>query len=385
MGLKRLPFSPPSYTESEAEAVKRCIQNSWTGTGPETAAFESEFAFYKGANSAIGLSSCTAALFLSLKSLGIGPGDEVITSAMTFCSTVNVILHCGAKPVLADVDPISHNISAELIQPKITPRTKAIIPVHYAGYPCDMDAIVDLCNEHQIYIVEDCAHAIESIYKGIHCGLFGETGCFSFYATKNIAMGEGGAVISKHQGILDDIALLRLHGLSRDAWRRFEQSSRQQYDVTKIGYKMNLTDLQSAIGRCQLSRIEEMYTHREMLWNNYNENLQGLGLELPSLPSDPLSRHARHLYAIGLPHDINRDEFVWRASNEFQVTFGVHYNSIPTFSAYKTLFNGASAIDNFPVSFQWGKKTISLSLSAAVTVSDQDRIINCLKSLLSNS
>lgn len=383
--MKRLPFSPPFYTEEEADAVRQCILNSWTGTGPETSAFESEFASYKGAASSIGLSSCTAALFLSLKSLDIGPGDEVITSAMTFCSSVNVILHCGAKPVLADVDPISHNVTANSIESKITPKTKAVIPVHYAGYPCEMDAIVDLCNQYQIYIVEDCAHAIESVYKGTHCGLFGETGCFSFYATKNIAMGEGGAVISKHQTILDNIALLRLHGLSKDAWRRFENSSRQQYDVTKIGYKMNLTDLQSTIGRCQLRRINEMYAHRVTLWNNYNEQLQDLGLDLPTLPPDSSSNHARHLYAIGLPPDLNRDEFVWKASNEFHITLGVHYNSIPTFSAYKDLFDLETISNTFPVSYLWGKRTISLSLSAAVSISDQDRIINCLKHLLKSS
>ena len=148
---------------------------------------------------------------------------------------------------------------------------------------------------------------------------------------------------------------------------------------------MNLTDLQSAIGRCQLRRIDKMSAHREMLWNNYNDNLQDLGLTLPSLPSDPDSRHARHLYAIGLPQGINRDEFVWRASNEFHITLGVHYNSIPTFSAYKTLFNGECASEIFPVSYYWGKSTISLSLSAAVSIPDQDRIINCIKQLLSNS
>ena len=233
----KLSFSPPSYTTQESDALAECIERGWTGTGPKTNQFENEFRLYKGSEYAAAFSSCTSALFLSLKALGISQGDEVITSAMTFCSTVNVIIHCGAQPVLCDVDPISKNITAQAIDELITPKTKAIVVVHYAGYPCDMDEIMDLVKKYQLYLIEDCAHAIESKYKGTHCGTFGEVGCFSFYATKNIAIGEGGMAISRHQSLMSKMARLGLHGLSRDAWRRFESSNRKQYDVVELGYK----------------------------------------------------------------------------------------------------------------------------------------------------
>ena len=377
-----IPFSPPSYTKEEEKAVLECVNTSWTGTGPKTIEFENLFAKYKEAHFSAGVSSCTSALFLSLKSLGIGKGDEVITTAMTFCSTVNVILHCGAKPILCDIDNYSKNIDVNKIEELINSRTKAIIPVHYAGFPCDMDELMELASNYELYVIEDCAHAIESKYKSKHCGTFGDIGCFSFYATKNIAIGEGGMAISNHESLISQIKLLGLHGLSRDAWRRFESVTKKAYDVVDFGYKMNITDLQSSIGIVQLKRIDKMRKRRKEIWKFYSENLAQVNLDLPNLPHNEDSKHALHLFACGLPKDISRDEFVWKASNEFGVTLGIHYKSIPTYSAYSSIFPLEEFSKKIPNAFDWGKRTISLSLSAGVKDSDCEKVVLACKKLL---
>ena len=381
--MESLRFSPPFYTDAEVDAVSKCIRNGWTGTGERVHEFERRFAEYKGVAHASAVSSCTSALFLALKALGIGHGDEVITTAMTFCSTINVILHVGAKPVLCDVDPISKNISPDDIKKNITAKTKAIIPVHYTGFPCDMDAIMSIADSHQLYVIEDCAHAIETKYKGKHVGTFGDFGCFSFYATKNIAIGEGGMVTSRHESLIHEISLLRLHGLSRDAWRRFESSTRKVYDVIRVGYKYNLTDIQAAIGLAQLDKLNFMSKHRQNLWDFYIENLQELPIQLPIINLDHESRHSLHLFTIGLPSYFSRDEFLWRASKEDGLTFGVHYNSIPSFSVYKNYWSSEKLVKDLPVALDWGRRTVSLSLSAAVSNSDAERIVAYIKRIFS--
>ncbi len=380
--IQKLKFSPPSYTDLEEKAVSECIKNSWTGSGPKLKEFERKFSKYKGLPYSAGFSSCTSAIFLALKALGLKEGDEIITTAMTFCSTVNCIIHCGAKPVLCDIDPLTKNIDPNDIVKKITSETKAIIPVHYAGYPCEMDAIMEIARNNNIYVVEDCAHAIEAKYKNQHCGTFGEIGCFSFYATKNIAIGEGGMAISNSQKFISEMSNLGLHGLSRDAWKRFESSAKKSYDVTKIGYKMNLTDIQAAIGIVQLSRINDMRERRKEIWDYYNKELQNTSLSLPYNCESKDNVHAMHLYTVGLPSYINRDELVWKASNEFGITFGVHYNSVPSFTAYKNIFDQIDPLTDYPISWEWGLKTISLSLSAAVSDHDCERIVKCLKKLI---
>tara|TARA_B100000579_G_C22761666_1_gene819263 strand:+ start:211 stop:1362 length:1152 start_codon:yes stop_codon:yes gene_type:complete len=380
--VQKLKFSPPSYTNKEKEAVIECISNSWTGSGPKLSEFENNFREYKEISSAAGFSSCTSAIFLALKSLGIKEGDEVITTAMTFCSTVNCIIHCGAKPILCDIDPITKNICPDEILKKITHKTKAIIPVHYAGFPCEMDTIMNISKEKELYVIEDCAHAIESKYKNQHCGTFGEIGCFSFYATKNIAIGEGGMAISENPRLISKMSTLGLHGLSRDAWRRFEHSQKSSYDVIEIGYKMNLTDIHSAIGIVQLSRIDEMYQRRKEIWKYYNEELKDTDISLPANCIDEGNVHAMHLYAVGLPSYLDRNEVVWKSSKEENIIFGVHYNSIPSFTAYKNYFDFEDPSKDFENAWEWGKKTISLSISAGVSDTDCERIIKCIKSFL---
>lgn len=381
MELSKLKFSPPSYTIAEEEAVRECIKNSWTGSGPKLKEFEEKFRIYRDAKYSAGFFSCTSAIFLALKVLNITQGDEVITTAMTFCSTVNCIIQTGAKPVLCDVDPITKNIIPEQIIKNITSKTKAIIPVHFAGLPCEMDKIMEIAKEYNLFVVEDCAHAIEAKFKGKNCGTFGDIGCFSFYATKNIAIGEGGMAISNNKGLIHRMSSLGLHGLSRDAWKRFETSQRRSYDVVNVGYKMNMTDIQASIGIVQLQRINAMRERRKKIWKFYYENLKETSLSLPMNDFKEGISHALHLFSIGLPDHIDRDEFVWKAGNEFGITFGVHYNAIPTFSAYKNLFPRESH-SLYPNAIDWGNRTISLSLSAAVSDLECERIVECIKCFL---
>ncbi len=378
-----MKFSPPFYDEEEVSSVAACIQNRWTGTGEKVIEFEKIVAEKNSFENAIALSSCTSALFLSLKALGIGEGDEVITTPMTFCSTVNVILHVGAKPVLCDIDKLSKNINPEKIEEKINKRTKAIIPVHYRGLPCEMDKIMDIANKNNIYVIEDCAHAFESFYKGKRCGSFGIVGCYSFYATKNIAIGEGGMVVTNNSELARKIRIMSLHGLSKDAWKRFLGNEKRSYDVVDIGYKFNMTDIQAAIGICQLKKLDKMKKIRARIWEIYMNSINKELVDLPSLP-DKNSFHSKHLFNIGLPENIDRDQFIAKAKDFYDTLFGIHYKSIPSFSIYKELklFENSDELKN---ANDWGKRNISLSLSAGVTEEEIEKTINTLNILLLDS
>ena len=247
-----LIFGAPAIEQPEIDEVVASMKCGWLGTGPKVAQFENEFKAYKTARHAAALNSCTAALHLSLLSLGLKPGDEVITSSMTFCATINAIIHSGATPVLADIDPKSMNIDPHSIEKKITRKTKAILPIHFAGRPCDMDALIHIAERHDLKVVEDCAHAIEAEYKGKKTGTFGNFGCFSFYVTKNIITGEGGMVIAREEDDINRIKILALHGMSKDAWRRFGDEGYKHYFVVEAGFKYNMMDIQAAIGIHQL-------------------------------------------------------------------------------------------------------------------------------------
>ena len=238
---KFIVFGAPAIGEEEIEEVVATMKSSWLGTGPKTAAFEAAFAEYKGLEKehAAAVNSCTAAIHLSLLAANLEPGSEVITTPLTFCATANAIIHAGFTPVLADVDPETQNISPEAIRKAITPKTGAILPVHFAGYPCDMDAIMAIAKEHNLKVIEDCAHAIESEYKGQKTGTIGDFGCFSFYVTKNLVTGEGGLILSKSLDAAARIKILALHGMSKDAWHRYSDKGFKHYQVVECGYKYN--------------------------------------------------------------------------------------------------------------------------------------------------
>ena len=251
-----LIFGSPIIEEPEINEVMDSLKKGWLGTGPKVEQFENSFAAYKGVNHAVALNSCTAALHLSLLAANLKPGDEVITTPMTFCATINAIIHAGAIPVLADVNPLTMNIDPQQVEEKITKKTKVILPVHFAGRPCEMDAIMDIAKRHNLKVIEDCAHAIETEYKGKKTGTFGDFGCFSFYVTKNIVTGEGGMVISSRDEDSSRIKVLALHGMSKDAWKRFGDEGYKHYSVVECGFKYNMMDIQAAIGIHQLKRIE---------------------------------------------------------------------------------------------------------------------------------
>ncbi|MCA9404704.1 MAG: DegT/DnrJ/EryC1/StrS family aminotransferase, partial [Candidatus Omnitrophica bacterium] len=239
MREKMLVFGQPLISDDEIAEVTDSMKKCWLGTGPKVHEFERNFAAFKGSKYAAAVNSCTAALHLACLALDLKPGDEVITSAMTFCATVNAIIHSGATPVLADIDPVTRNIDPEEIAARITPRTRAILVIHFAGVPCDMDRIMPLARERELSVIEDCAHAIETEYHGRKTGTFGEFGCFSFYATKNITTGEGGMVISAHEDWINRIKVMALHGMSQDAWKRFSDDGYKHYFVMDRGFKYN--------------------------------------------------------------------------------------------------------------------------------------------------
>ena len=328
-----LVFGAPKIEQSEIDEVVASLQSGWLGTGPKVARFEQGFSAYKGAKHAAALNSCTSALHLSILSAGIGQGDEVITTPMTFCATVNAIIHSGATPVLADVKPDTMNIDPEDIERKITSRTRAILPVHFAGRPCDMDAILDIARRNNLVVIEDCAHAIETEYRGRKSGTFGDFGCFSFYVTKNIVTGEGGMVLARKEEDIARIKVLGLHGMSKDAWKRFSDEGYKHYQVVECGFKYNMMDIQAAIGIHQLGRIEQYWRRREEIWRRYSNAFADLPITLPS-EIEPGTRHAYHLYNILVDEartGIGRDAFLTAMTSK-NIGVGVHYLSVPEHS-----------------------------------------------------
>lgn len=376
-----LIFGSPSIGGAEIKEVVECLTSGWLGTGPKVKQFEEDFRTYRHAPYAIAVNSCTAALHLSILAAGIGPGDEVITTAMTFCATVNAIIHSGAKPVIVDCDPTNFCIDPELIRAKITSRTKAIIPVHFAGNACDMDAIMSIAKEYDLKVIEDCAHAIETTYKGRPVGTFGDFGCFSFYVTKNVVTGEGGMILTKKEKNAALVKNLALHGMSKDAWKRFSDDGYKHYQVVHAGFKYNMMDLQAAIGIHQLKRVEEHWQRRKILWKLYKEALKDLPLRLPAEPLLNI-KHGYHLFSILIDEKagITRDAFLLAMHNE-NIGTGVHYRSVPSHPYYKKTFHWRAS--DYPHSKQIGEQTVSIPFSAKLSDSDTNDVIKAVKRILS--
>jgi len=369
-----LVFGSPLIEEEEIREVVSCMQSGWLGTGPKVNQFESDFKAYKNANYAVAVNSCTAALHLSMLAAGLEPGDEVITTALTFCATVNAIIHAGATPVLVDVDPITMNIDPAQVERAITTKTRAILPVHFAGRPCDMDAIMSIAEHHELKVIEDCAHAIEGEYKGVKTGNFGDFGCFSFYVTKNITTGEGGMVLAKKEEDAARIKVLALHGMSKDAWKRYGDEGYKHYFVTECGFKYNMMDIQAAIGIHQLKRIEPYWQRRHEIWHLYNELFKDLPIALPSKP-EPNTRHAYHLYTILINERIagvSRDDFLDAMTRE-NIGIGVHYLSIPEHPYYQRAFGWQP--EDYPNAMNIGRQTVSLPLSSKMTQEDTEDVM----------
>ncbi len=374
-------FGSPLIEDDEIADVICTMKSGWLGTGPKVDLFERKFKLFKHAENAVAVSSCTAALHLSILAAGLSRGDEVITTPLTFCATVNAIIHAGAIPVLVDVDPRTMNIDPKLIEEKITDKTRALLPVHFGGRPCDMDAICSIASRHGLKLIEDCAHAIETEYKGRKVGTFGDFGCFSFYITKNITTGEGGIVLTRREEDADLIKVLALHGMTKDAWKRFSDEGYKHYQVVTAGFKYNMTDLQAAIGIHQLGRINRYWERRKNIWNLYTEAFSNLSLELPA-PPEPETRHAYHLYTVLVDQNragLTRDAFL-DAMIQRHVGVGVHYVSLPEHPYYQKMFNWKP--EDYPASMAIGRQTVSLPLSPKLEHQDVETIIKSVRSIL---
>jgi dTDP-4-amino-4,6-dideoxygalactose transaminase len=373
-----LVFGRPAIEEEEIQDVIDCLRSGWLGTGPRVAQFEREFRDYKGSGYPVALNSCTAALHLSLLAGGVGPGDEVITTAMTFCATVNAIIHAGATPVLADIDPTTMNIDPRQVAARTSSRTKAVIPVHFAGRACQMDQLCTVAAEHNIKIFEDCAHAIETEYKGKPVGSFGEYGCFSFYVTKNVVTGEGGMVLARDEEAATRIKVLGLHGMSKDAWKRFSDEGYRHYQVVECGFKYNMMDLQAAIGIHQLRRVEANWNRRQEIWRRYNAELRDLPIGLPAEP-EPDTRHAYHLYTLMIDEEqtgVSRDRAL-TAMTKQNVGVGVHYLSIAEHPYYQRTFGWRP--EDYPHACKVGRETLSIPLGANLTDQDVGDVIAAVR------
>lgn len=378
-----LVFGAPSIQEEEAAEIEACLRSGWLGTGPRVAQFEREFAAYKGLQPAhaAAVNSCTAALHVSMVAANLEPGAEVITTPLTFCATVNAIIHSGLTPVLADVDPITQCIAPDAIEAAITPRTQAIVPVHFAGYPCDMDRIMAIADKHKLLVIEDCAHAIETEYKGRKAGTFGDFGCFSFYVTKNVVTGEGGMIIGKDEAHIARSKVLALHGMSKDAWHRFGDVGYKHYQVVECGFKYNMMDLQAAIGIPQLARVHANWLRRREIWERYTRELRNLPIVLPVEP-EPGIRHAYHLFPILVDKKvagISRDDFL-DAMNAKRIGTGVHYLSVAEHPYYQKRFEWKP--ENWPNACRIGRTTVSLPLSPKLADAEVDRIIGAVREVL---
>ncbi len=378
-----LIFGSPPIEQPEIDEVVACMQSAWLGTGPRVARFERDFAAYQGLqpSQVAAVNSATAALHVSMVAAGIEPGSEVITTPLTFCASVNAIIHAGLTPVLADVDPLTQNIDPAAIEAAITPRTRAILPVHFAGRACEMDAITAIARKHDLVVIEDCAHAIETTYHGRKTGTFGDFGCFSFYATKNVVTGEGGMITGRDEARIARAKMLALHGMSKDAWHRFGDQGYKHYQVVEAGFKYNMMDLQAAIGIHQLARVERNWQRREQVWNLYMQAFADLPIGLPAPPQTD-TRHAYHLFTIMIDETrcgLSRDAFL-DAMNARRIGTGVHYLSVPEHPYYRQRYGWRP--EQWPHAMWLGRQTVSLPLSPKLTDADVQRVIAAVRDCL---
>ncbi|RMD84074.1 MAG: DegT/DnrJ/EryC1/StrS aminotransferase family protein [Candidatus Dadabacteria bacterium] len=376
-----LPFHRPWIGEEEIAEVCDTLRSGWLTLGPKTHRFEEKFAAYLGARHAVALSSCTAALHLALEALGIGPGDEVITTPYTFTATVAAILYTGARPVLADVMPDYPNIDPAQVADKITERTRAIIPVHFGGAPCDLDAIELLARRCGAAVVEDAAHALPARYRGRMIGARGKAVAFSFYAGKNITTGEGGMLVTDDERLAEQVRVLRLHGISRDAWKRYSKEGSWYYEVTARGFKYNMTDINAAIGLHQLDRLADFDRRRRRLVARYNERLAPVrGIRLPAPPA--YGESAWHLYVVEIEPEeasVSRAEVI-EGLRRRGIGTSVHFIPIHLHPYYQRVL-GCQAGD-FPNATRHYEGAISLPLFPAMTEGDVDRVAEALIAIM---
>nr|WEZ51096.1 DegT/DnrJ/EryC1/StrS family aminotransferase [Bacillus subtilis] len=377
-----LPYSLPLIGKEEIQEVTETLESGWLSKGPKVQQFEKEFAAFVGAKHAVAVNSCTAALFLALKAKGIVLGDEVITSPLTFSSTANTIIHTGATPVFADIDQNTLNIDPVKLEAAVTPRTKAVVPVHFGGQSCDMDAILAIAQNHGLFVLEDAAHAVYTTYKQRMIGSIGDATAFSFYATKNLATGEGGMLTTDDEELADKIRVLSLHGMSKAAWNRYSSNGSWYYEVESPGYKMNMFDLQAALGLHQLKRLDDMQKRREEIAGRYQTAFQQIpGLITPFVHDD--GRHAWHLYVLQVDEKkagVTRSEMITALKDKYNIGTSVHFIPVHIHPYYQKQFGYKEA--DFPNAMNYYKRTLSLPLYPSMSDDDADDVIEAVRDIV---
>lgn len=380
-----LVFGRPSITPAAIAEVVDSLQSGWVGTGPKVARFERDFAEYLGAPFTAAVSSGTSALHLAMLAAGVGPDDEVIVPSMTFAATANAVVHTGATPVLVDVDPQTQNITPDAVQRAITSRTRAVIPVHFAGYPCAMEDLMALAGSHELVVIEDAAHCVEGWAGGRKIGTIGDATCFSFYVTKNLTTVEGGMVATPHDSWWSAVTTSALHGLSAGAWSRFSDATFRHYDVVTAGFKYNMTDIQASVGLHQLPMLGGWSARRRQIWDRYDRAFVDLPVDLPALPAGEEESgdvHARHLYILRLRLGelvADRDR-VAAALHAENVGIGIHYRALHLQPYYRSELSLVP--EQFPVATDLSARCLSIPLSGTLSDDEVEDVIAAVTKVL---
>lgn len=372
---KFIPYAHHDIDDNDIKSVVEVLKSDWLTTGPKIQEFETLFANFVNAKFAVAVNSATSGLDISVTALNIDENSEIITTPLTFAASANCILYNRCKPIFADIDKNTMNIDPEKIKEKITSKTKAIIPVHYAGQPCDMDAITEIAKEHNLYIIEDAAHAVAAEYKGRRIGSISDITVFSLHAAKNITTGEGGVITTNNEDVYKKLLLLRSHGIDRSTLQRHGSSGSYIYDMKLLGKNYRMTDFQAALGISQLSKAEKIRQIRESIALRYNKELSKIKeITIPEVINNVV--HARHLYPILLDKKINRDKF-FESMRSKNIGVNVHYIPIYELSYYKNLYNLAEK--DFPITSDISSREISLPLHTLMTDEDVNYIIDSIK------
>ncbi len=375
-----LPLARATITSDEITAVEQVLRSGWLTTGAKVKEFEENMKEYLGVQHAVGLTSCTGGLHIALAALGIGPGDEVIVPAYTFIATAHVVEWLGATPVLVDVEKDTFNISVQAIEKAITPRTKAIIPVHFAGHACAMEELLSLAQKHHLFVVEDAAHAIGTEYDGRKIGVFGDVTVFSFYVTKTITTAEGGMAVTNNPALGKKLKRFSYFGVDKDAFNRYSEKGTWYYEVVELGYKYNMDNLQGALGVEQLKKVEGFIARRRELAGHYTELLSRVP-EVITPVEKPYTRHAYHLYPLLLnTPTVSRDEFIARLK-EWNIGTSVHFIPLHLFPYYQKRYRKG----DFPVAEWIFEREVSLPLYPDMTLQDVEYVVNVIKKVVSTS
>ncbi|MBC8214227.1 MAG: DegT/DnrJ/EryC1/StrS family aminotransferase [Candidatus Marinimicrobia bacterium] len=366
-----IPFHKPHITQTEIDAVVDTLKSGWLTMGPKTIEFEKQFKSYIGCEFALNLNSATSALHLALKAIGLQAGDEVIIPTNTFIATAEVITYFGAKPVLCDIHYANHNIDVSKIESLLTKNTKAIIPVHFGGYPCDMDEILNLSNAYKLKVIEDAAHALPSYYKGKTIGTLGDLTCFSFYSTKTLSTGEGGMVVTNDKEYSKTISINRLHGISKDAWKRYSKHSDWYYEVVDFGYKYNSTDISASLGIAQLAKVDWMRDKRKNIAQQYLDGLSDSCVILPEYNQD--NETSWHLFVIKIN---NRDE-LYHQLKKNGVSTSVHFIPVHKHKYYGKEFHYEN--NDYPIANKVFEQSLSLPIYPSMIKEEIDYIIKLVK------